>query len=303
MGCLYGLSLGDALGAPFEFRNTKPRFEWDGLLKDEPFVIRFRFSSLTFQPGSVTDDTEMTLALLTSILNSPDGDYSSDDAIKEYMKWANLKNTPLGKNTRALFKGIKTVGGFRKRQAKVEMKSAQSNGSLMRCAPLVLVKDWKNAGDQDTALTNDNPINKQCTDIYLQILRYLIFGDTINLQCDSPVIKKAVMGALNGEVLDVSQNRGWVIHALYVALISVFRARSFEESMDYIATHFMKGDTDTIMSIAGGLIGALMGYDKMMQEERTRINIDKINRYFGRTERPAITPDLIDRLRRFDWEQ
>jgi ADP-ribosylglycohydrolase len=113
------------------------------------------------------------------------------------------------------------------------------------------------------------------------------------LRCTNEQIKSAITSALNEEILDVSQNKGWVVHALYVALITIFHTSSFEEAMEYIAEHFIKGDTDTIMAIAGGLVGALVGYQAMSEELKTSVNLFKVDAYFSTTSRPRITPELL----------
>ena len=53
-GCLFGLALGDALGAPVEFMNVREilaRFPPDGPLEPKG------------EPARVTDDTQMALAV------------------------------------------------------------------------------------------------------------------------------------------------------------------------------------------------------------------------------------------------
>lgn len=105
LGAIYGVAIGDALGAPHEFTRAKPKLEYTGILADEDVFVRFRFATMKIPASSVTDDTEMMIQLLTSILET--GRYSEDAAIINYLAWANLKETPLGKNTRALMKGVK----------------------------------------------------------------------------------------------------------------------------------------------------------------------------------------------------
>lgn len=295
LGGLYGVFIGDALGAPHEFRNITPKTEYTGLLLDIPVTINFRFTSLTLQPGSVTDDSEMTIQLLKSILENKG--YDEDKTIKKYLEWANMKNTPLGKNTRNLMKGVTTVRGFRNRQDKTDTSGVESNGSLMRCFPLVLLKDWKKASAKDVNLTNDNPVNRECSIIYLRIARHLIYGDKLKFKFKQESIKSAVASALKNEIIDVSHNKGWVVHALYVALITLFNATSFESGMSFIHKHFFdRTDTDTIMCISAGLLGAKYGYESISTEITTSQNIEKVNRYFENTSRPAFTEQLKESL-------
>lgn len=70
--------------------------------------IRFsKFHSLIIKPGSVSDDTKMSLALLRSLLSN-DLKYDRDTVLINYMKWANSESM-IGRNTRRLLKGVTTV--------------------------------------------------------------------------------------------------------------------------------------------------------------------------------------------------
>ena len=110
-GMFYGLALGDALGAPFEFGGKNRLKNYTGLL-DTP-VIRFtRFQGKkTAEIGQITDDTEMTLSLANSLVRNKC--YHRDDVIVSYMNWANSNCPYMGTNTRELFKGVKTINGYK----------------------------------------------------------------------------------------------------------------------------------------------------------------------------------------------
>jgi ADP-ribosyl-[dinitrogen reductase] hydrolase len=297
LGALYGVAIGDALGAPFEFaRVDPPNPVYTGELFDHDVFVHFRFSVMTLGASSITDDTEMTIQLLESLIESK-GVYNVDNTILKYLEWANLGKTPMGKNTRALMKGVKTIKGFRNRQKKIDTTGVQSNGSLMRCVPLAFIgSEWRAASDEDVSLTNNNNVNRECSILYLSAMRFLISGEPLEIRCTQPVIKKAIRSALNGEILDVSIKKGWVVHALYVAFITLLQTKSFEEGMDFIAEHFIKGDTDTIMAISGGLLGACYGFEKISAEKKTRVNIKKLEKYFASTTRPRIINESVRTL-------
>jgi ADP-ribosyl-[dinitrogen reductase] hydrolase len=301
-GGLHGVAIGDSLGAPFEFTRSTPKIPYTGIITDITVKVRFQFCAMIILPGSITDDTEMTIQLLKSILQS--GKYVEDDVIKNYLDWANLKNTPLGKNTRKLMKGVTTTKGFRNRQKKVDTSEVESNGSLMRCFPLLLLGSLDKvlkASDKDCTLTNDNNVNRECSRIYLTIGHWLIDGGDLELEVEEKSVLKAIKKAQSGIIVDVSENKGWVVHALYVAIITFLNVNSFQEGMDYIAEHFIEGDTDTIMAITGGLLGLRFGYSQMFYEKKTSINLDKIYNYFNsqnenNTERPIFTKELLAKL-------
>jgi ADP-ribosyl-[dinitrogen reductase] hydrolase len=299
LGGLHGVAIGDSLGAPFEFSRASPKIPYTGILTDTPVKVQFQYYSMIIEPCSITDDTEMSIQLLKSILEC--GKYDEDNAIKKYLDWANLKATPLGKNTRRLMKGITTVKYFRKRQEKFETKTVESNGSLMRCYPLLILKDLNSvlkASNKDCTLTNNNNVNRECSEIYLRICHWVIFDSKLKIKCKEESIKLALKNAVEGKIINVSENKGWVVHALYVAIITFLQTDSFEEGMDYIAKYFIKGDTDTIMAITGGLLGSVYGYKKMTEEHKTSINIEKLYNYFNEqieigTKRPIFTKKLL----------
>jgi len=296
LGCLYGVALGDALGTPFEFRRTTPKPTYTGLLLEEPTYVQFQYSKMELPPGCISDDTEMTLALLNSILNKEN--YNEDDAIKYYLDWANLKGTPLGKNTRALMKNITTVKGFRNRQKNILDEKSQSNGSLMRATPLALLDNWEESFKIDTNLTNPTKINQDCSKIYLGILRAIYKNESYELDFndyDEPLRKYLRAGSL-GEILPIDKDRGWVVFGIYVTLYALQKGLSFQDTMDTIYRDFPGSDTDTVMAISGGIIGASLGYQTLLKESKTSINLSRLTKYFENTNRPKIDQTLLDKL-------
>jgi ADP-ribosylglycohydrolase len=70
--------------------------------------------------------------------------------------------------------------------------------------------------------------------------------------------------------------------------------------MSFIYQHFFdRTDTDTIMAIAGGLLGAKYGFESISNEVNTSQNIKKVNEYFNTTLRPAFTEQLKESLNKF----
>jgi len=305
LGGLYGVAIGDALGAPHEFARGKPKLEYNGVLQNQEVKVWMRNHYMVIKPHSITDDTEMTIVLLQSILDQKC--YDRIYTIEKYLKWANLKDTPLGKNTRMLMKGVKTVSGYQKRYDEMNTSTSQSNGTLMRCYPLVMLPNWKEASDMDVDITNPNPVNRECNLIYLSLLRFFIFGEKPILTCNSIEIKKVIKSALDEQLLDVSVNKGWVVWPIYVSLITLLHTSSFEEGMDYINKHFFgtlkhPSDTDTIMAITGGLLGARYGLDALTKEKNTKKNIRLLEAYFEENkneERPVLTLDIAQRIK--EW--
>jgi len=281
-GMIMGGALGDALGAPHEFRFQKKNY--DGLL-NKPIYFKFQYTPVKNSAvGQVTDDTEMTYALWESIIAN-NGFYDKESTILEYMKWARTA-WAMGKNTRALFGNIKTIKGYRDRQAKLD-ENGQSNGSLMRCSPLAILDDWRRDTVADCNLTNPNSINRNIGLIYVKALRMALHGKSKKKIIDQivesatelkiPAISTAVHEAMFRNLgdmkthKDLNENKGWVAHAFHCAVWGLMHFDDYKSAIDAIILRY--GDCDTNAAIAGNLLGAYYGFSAMVENIVTKKNI------------------------------
>jgi hypothetical protein len=166
---------GDALGTPHEFsRRCTPKITYTGVINTEHTIaVRWQWATTEIAPGAVSDDTQMTLALLESLIEHK-MEYDPDRASLAYMGFANANTSGIGRNTRRLFKGVKTIRGYRARATKLrdELVKCQSNGTLMRASPLALLEDFT----LDHVLSNPNDVNGDANRAYLTVLRALLRG-------------------------------------------------------------------------------------------------------------------------------
>lgn len=130
-GCMVGLAIGDALGAPVEFKKAgefKPvsTFESGG--------------SFNLSAGQWTDDTSMALCLAASLLEK--AAFDPIDQLERYVKWYRtgyMSSTghcfDIGTTTEAALKEFEST-----RQPYQDAASLPkaSNGSIMRLAPVAL---------------------------------------------------------------------------------------------------------------------------------------------------------------------
>jgi len=266
LAMFYGGALGDALGLPFEFRYSLPISDYHGKLEYKPMTISRPYGKRYAVVGQTSDDTDMTLALCYSIIES--GGYDPDTAILHYQRWANSKPLGMGRNTSALFKGVTTTKGYRSRRKKrFDLKNNpennQSNGSLMRCSPLALFpgKDYQNVVE-DINLTNPNTVNYEIGIIYVKILRQLLLGKSglkpLEEAKQTEVIK-AIHQAREREIRDViTTGKGWVANSFYCAVYCLLHFTDYMEAINWVIR--LGGDTDTNAAIAGNLMGAKMGH-------------------------------------------
>lgn len=285
-GGFLGLFLGDALGAPYEFRYSYPLSDYNGTLY-QPIKWRCRYGPMQYSAvGQVTDDSTMSISLLRTILEN--GNWNEDAVIQAYINWANSGIKFLGRNTRALFHGIKTITGYRNRYARIDLSNVQSNGSLMRAYPLILLflkqtpEQAYQSSIADTNLTNPNQVNRDATIIYLTILRYILHGiavqqaipEIINLS-ETQEIRDALIEAVQGKDRDIIKNKGWVAHPIYLIIqgwIQAEMGKSYREIINWVIRK--GGDTDTNGAIVGSVMGTYFGENKLRCDAITNKNID-----------------------------
>lgn len=288
-GMMIGLAVGDALGAPYEFRTGHHLIpEFKGKIEHTAHTFdRYRNKTTVYPLGSYTDDTEMSLALARSLIDNKG--YNSKDVAMRYMAWCNSGTTMIGKNTRALFKGIKTYKGYCTRMTKElevpEEKRTRSNGALMRCAPISVMKDYAKISIQDTDLTNPNQTCREAELIHVTAL-HLLLDSQDPLSVFEQVSKMATIKEIKDVFNTVSCGgvwpylaekgmKGWVLNGLYCSMAALVTNKSYSDFIGYIAT--IKGsDSDTNACIAGAIMGAKLGYNKLLTEPLTRENIETV---------------------------
>lgn len=274
-GMLTGHFLGDALGAPHEFRCNKDQ-KYTGKLEYQAFYYG-RFGHY-FELGvaQFTDDSEMTITLMRSIIS--EGRYDYEKVIQSYIDWANSGTWCLGKNTRNLFKGIKTLRGYYSRAEKMNPDN-QSNGAMMRCSSLALFPDqYRNiVVAADCAITNNNSICIEVNILYITMLHQALKGrniDEIIMSVKEMIIAPEILEvfdqATNKQERKISNNtKGWTLHAFYCTIYAALYFDTYTEAINYIIK--LGGDTDTNAAIAGAFWGARLGYEQLLAEQKDNI--------------------------------
>lgn len=295
-GMFIGAFCGDALGIPHEFRCNR-NVPYTGILEHEGFRISKFQGKKELQIGQLSDDSEMTITLLRTIIR--DGGYIKDNVIMEYIEWANSGGWMMGKNTRELLKGIKTLRGYQGRINKILnlpiSEISQSNGALMRCSPLALLNDNISV-IEDVNITNPNYVCEDCNMIYVLSLRLALRGydgitifNKIKNLAQSDEVKFVLNQVENKEYRNIGENKGWCLHALWCAMMVITNFQNFSEAMRWVITSQKGTDTDTNACISGALLGAILGFEKLQSESDTKKNIDiilNVDTTKGTTQRP-----------------
>jgi ADP-ribosylglycohydrolase len=316
-GMLAGHGIGDALGAPHEFDKKQELVYTGSLIHSINRYDRYRDTTKIYPPGSVTDDTGMTMALIRSIL-STNGVYDRDTTILTYMRWANgdLDGTTkmgMGKNTRALFTHpYKRDGTANYHKAFNTIFTCcsyshwtQSNGSLMRCSPFALYdRGAIEMVKMDCMLSNPHPVSQDATMVYVMALWMALRGydrettyNTVKSRAQTQEVKD-LFTILDNETpytLSGKAVKGHCLRALYCAIISMKKGLSYKQTVDTFA-QLHDTDTDTNAAIAGALIGAFEGFTQMMSNPTTLSNYNIVEKANG-IDYKAVTDALISILK------
>lgn len=273
-GALYGVAVGDALGAPLEFMSAEQIERRHGLVTE-----MIGGGWLNVEPGEITDDTQMTLAVAEGILEEPENPI---EAIGErFIAWARSGPKDIGGTCSRSIHGAAAGGAKRppedawfeasKDTAKANGNRSGGNGALMRTVyPGLYYNRRLEAVEVATAIAQmthwDENSNRAC-EIYTDML-YLI-TEAVYKQGDTADKDQIVDKTLKGTPYELDRDAkkteelnptGYVVDSMKCAVIAAFwNAESFEEAV--IAAANMGGDADTIAAITGGLAGAYYGYD------------------------------------------
>jgi ADP-ribosyl-[dinitrogen reductase] hydrolase len=258
-GGLFGVAIGDALGGTTEFMTPEEIERKHGYLTE---IIGGGIWRL--EPGEVTDDTAMTLAVAEGIITNPTNPI--DEIGKNFIKWRDSDPKDIGIATLMAFSKFNEMKNwFKASEAAHKALDGKSagNGTLMRCLPVALAySDVKKmdmlSGTQSKMTHYDNLASEACI-IYNRIANRLLNNEELSAAIEAEIKDTKYNGDLtkqpdcepDGFVVNTFK---WVLHVLTIA-------ENFEEVVQGLAN--AGGDTDTTAAIAGGLAGIYYGFDAL----------------------------------------
>jgi ADP-ribosylglycohydrolase len=272
LAMLHGVAVGDALGLPYEHVGNHPTADAQGNCIAQPNGCK-QWGSIvphTYPCGQISDDTEMTIALLRAMrVEQEDLVYDVHSAIEQYRRWAATQCPFMGRNTRNCFVSAHP-------RADMRAKSL-SNGALMRCAPLALLSDIKarDAVIADCSLTNPALECVTAELFYVRILRALLRAtsparrERANIVADCwqmypqctqyPLLVRAYEDAMGARTRDLAENKGLYTHSLYCAIYCITQFDTMTHALNWVIFAPGRTDTDTNAAIAGAAMGAFLG--------------------------------------------
>jgi ADP-ribosylglycohydrolase len=288
-GCLLGGAIGDALGAPIEFDSLiaiRAAYGADGITG---------FVGAYWPPGTVTDDTQMTLFTAEGLLRAgPTADLAQTVAAiaDAYDRWL-LTQGERGSApatgwlvTNAVLHAARAPGmtclgaleSGRRGAPDAPLNDSKGCGAVMRVAPIGLVAEHPfELAAAAGALTHGHPSGYLSAGVLAHVIGSLMAGvdmrDAVGMARrvlrdwpDHEETARAVDAALaaargiepTAERVE-SLGRGWVgEEALAIALYCALAAPDVRSGLLLAVNH--GGDSDSTGAIAGNLLGAMYGY-------------------------------------------
>ncbi|WP_395359779.1 ADP-ribosylglycohydrolase family protein [Streptomyces sp. YH02] len=262
VGAVLGSAVGDALGAPFEFRL--------------PGVFRERFPDGVgelcggggWDPGEATDDTQMAVLVGESLLER--GGLDLPDTFARFRRWAAADPKDIGLQTEQVLLG----GDPWDLAAALHFQTnalAAGNGSLMRASTSAVYfaargrAETMDAARRISALTHGDGAAWEGTAILHELIRVALLGEdpiaalpaTLSEVAPEHRERWATVLAPGWHPDDATEFNGAVWPCLGSAVWALRTTGSFEEAV--AAAVDLGGDTDTVAAVTGMLAGAVHG--------------------------------------------
>lgn len=267
LGCLVGLAVGDAVGAPVEFF-PRGRFP--------PVVDMFSGGKLHIQKGEYTDDTSMALCLADSLLSSQGFDF--DDQMYRYDLWtrhgvysSRPKAFGFGQTYISAWVDYRTTGN--PRPGMVNPKRP-GNGCIMRLAPVPMYffPDEKRtvfySGESSTT-THGMPESIHASRLFGRILFRALAGmskeEILFGHEDDPDAPDLIRAIARGEYRSKPENEiEGIFYAgkcLEAALWCFLGTDNFRDAILKAAN--LGDDADSTSAVCGQVAGAYYGFDSI----------------------------------------
>lgn len=263
VGSVLGLALGDALGAPFEFRRAAQ-------IPDP--VPAFELEWMGLPPGTTTDDTAMARNLVRSLVER--GGLDTSDVLARHVAWLATQPPDVGNLTRIVLSRV-AEGASDAAREYVEQRGPEvsaGNGSVMYCAPLGVAyalrpDELLELAPALSAVTHwDERCRTACLAITLAVAALVrgAPGDRAVIDAVTAVAEREggeeleylVEAAGRARPVD-GPDMGFTFFTAGLALQVAAERPSFEEGLRYVVG--LGGDTDTNGAVAGALLGAAHG--------------------------------------------
>ena len=262
-GCLYGVVIGDSLGATVEFMTADQIANQYGKLTEI-----MGGGHCSWKPGTGTDDTAMTLAVADGLMNCEPDDDPVKKVGKYFVDWYRTKPRDIGRTCKIAI-GLASEQGVITEPTREQWFNASrqthqylygktgGNGTLMRTAPVALLANGERMRDLAmdlSRMTHFDPDAGTACQIYCAIISRLICGY---------IPKEALYTSIwRTEYQDIEHMQpnptGYVKDTFRTALWGLTQTNTFEDALVEVVN--LGGDADTTGAVLGGLAGAVYGF-------------------------------------------
>ncbi len=285
-GCMLGLALGDALGAPVEFLDFEQilkEYGPDGICGLEPWR--------DFRPGHFTDDTQMSIATARGCIDAylalrhGQAWRPAQAVYQRYLAWLRSQDIPYMNRA----PGATCLWSLRTGHmgtVEAPLNSRKGCGGVMRVAPAGLAFPPGQAfehGVQFAAITHGGPSGYLPAGVLASLIAFLLEGRSLDegielaidaLQCRpgheetlaaiEMALKLVAEGVPSSDAFP-QLGEGWVgEEALAIALFCSLSSRDDWESAVLAAVNH-SGDSDSTGCITGAILGAVHGVEVLPQ--------------------------------------
>ena len=287
---MIGHAVGDALGVPVEFCSREE-------IAEDPVTDMRGFGSYPMPAGAWSDDTSMSLCALDSLSK---GVIDHDEIMDNFVRWAsNDEFTPtgemfdIGRTCLTAIRNFLEVDGRPALECGLTDERSNGNGSLMRIHPFALYAFVKGGTlgksldiiREGSIMTHAHPRTIYACGIYAMVFWEILKGadkakvlseienaavlfDGIYPE-ESDHFEWAFHKKLASKSADEISSSGYVVHTLEAALWCLLTTDSYKECV--LKAVNLGEDTDTVAAVAGGLAGAMYGYDAIPEEWRNTL--------------------------------
>ena len=281
---MIGHAVGDALGVPVEF-------DYREMLAKNPVTDMEGYGTYPYPKGTWSDDTSMSLAALESLAN---GEIKWEEIMDNFGKWLNDgEYTPdgqafdVGRTCLAAIYNYFNSDVEATKSGGIDERS-NGNGSLMRIHPFALMAaldrkthcNWESIIEQASSLTHAHERSKLACKIYTLILFRLLDvprKDSVNFALgwadyrydgspEHDAYNRLFSPDFDKTPIDEIRSTGYVVDTLEAAVWCLMTTDNYKDCV--LKAVNLGDDTDTIAAIAGGLAGALYGYENIPKEWR-----------------------------------
>jgi len=293
-GCIYGLAIGDAMGAPVEFMVRGTFSEVKNYCRGGKFRL---------EAGEWTDDTAMALCLAQSLLDCQG--FEPHDQMKKYLDWMECGYMSCTGKAIGIGKIVmrSMIRYKRNQQAYTDIchEKFSGNGSLMRLAPICVyyadnLDSAVHFASLSSATTHGSVIARDACRLFAYLVIKLLHGtkkeeiftyqfknDLQRYFKDNPLHESldTIVGGCSNKCEKDIISSGYVVQSLEAALWSFYHTETFEKAL--LTAVNLGGDADTIGAITGQLAGACYGINTIPQQWVSRLgNLELVDGVFGK---------------------